>query len=590
MRKVLLIATLVAVIVAAEKAAAYEFRFEGGSDACLLYPVNWRALAMYVGENRIDIRRTGVGLDRLRAKSDAISGTVSNESATVVVRRDGGNDRYCFQDGKLVAFGRDKGDVRDREARQIKASFSRKIDLDDRHDRIWRRPDRSQYAWNFWRNSGRLRLWFASPNEAGALLTLAALICVGLALRTRALRRVLFAGGALAFLAAVVATGSRGSVLAFGAGFTAMSICRFPAQMGNRKAVLSVILAFLSIAVAFLAVGRLRHVNGATMVKASDRIRIEMWTAVPKMMNAAPLGWWKHPGYCYCSWFQPVHQRKVVRHLLNTHFSVMVAGGYAISLVYLTSWIALLVGLFRTAWKTQRVTAVGQWVALGVAMCLSSVGLYNWEVWILPLATVLPFARNAFRSRRLLWRTLGCGAAASLVLLSAVFIWGRLAGREMSCPVRCVSGGVQVGVGPVKSAVVDDGWALSGDDAGVLGKELRQYMGCRGGAGSILLADSVDDIPPSVGNVVLAGCRCREYLDRLTSGRISRLPDRIWFISPDFSPAAVPETLVRENRVRLMIGQLAAEADGRYGQPPSWARTFPGVALYIPCWKDCIGL
>lgn len=592
MKRLIALTGLVLAFGGASAAAAADLRFNEvtneESSVSFLYPVNADWHVFYLNGRKFYLRRTG---ERLSQRSRQVAGAVSGGQGWVSLRCKGRSesDRFDFRQGRLVAFTHEGKRLSDSDLETAKAWLEQPVDLSAVHATLWTPPDLSDAGSDFW-GEGRFRLWFSNPNEAGALLALAALLFLSLVIKSRGIWRVHGLTFTVLTLFCVWSTGSRGALLAFAFGAFVMVACHVAPRLNSRRLVLLAAVFLAVSAAAVLLAGRMRHVRGGVVVDRSTSVRLEVWSAVPQMMNSAPWGWWSAPGHCYCDWFQPLNRSKLVKLLLNGHLTVMVCGGYAVSFLYLFLWLFLLAAVTNRAKEDGRIVAAGQWSALAAAMCFSPVGIVHWEVWVLPVLTTIPRAGALLRDRRFLRKAFGWCAVGAAAVLACIAAGGAVSARlDGSASQVCRSGGaVKVGTGPVRTAVVDDGLVLAGGYYGVLGKELRRHVAKGRTNGSLLLAQNLDDVPPEVGNLVLAGTRCADYLDRLARGLPVPSAARIWFLSPPFAPSAVPDSL--RGVCRIVIGALAAEFGGGYDDPPDWVDVVPGAALYVPDWKERVGL
>ena len=159
-----------------------------------------------------------------------------------------------------------------------------------------------------WKRSGRFRWPFPNPNENGCLYASLALLSCFLFFVRRRWLKVLGGGLFLASCIALIATASRGSILALGVGLVPVMALKAKTLFRAKSAW---ILAALVVAAAagwfFTHDSRLftRGFKGSSTW--SNDIRIDMWRAAPKMMAEAPGGWnFAHVGRAYMDWYQPL--------------------------------------------------------------------------------------------------------------------------------------------------------------------------------------------------------------------------------------------------------------------------------------------
>lgn len=573
-------------------AGAYEVRFDDGAcEACWLAPASSRIHLFCLDGQRVFLNRGRKHPNRLKLARTRIRGRLLEDGeATVSIPRARGRDRYEFKDGRLVAFVRKGGDPA--EIAAVKNQLGAEVPAETRRAWMWRRVDYGRDAHKFWKGSGRLRLWFHNPNEAGALLALLALLTFGGVLRFGGIWRFHMTTLTAMLFLALLATGSRGSLLAFATGLLVMVVCACGRRMSVRRlAGLGAILLVVALAVG-LAFGGTRAVRGLGSLKGqSGRTRLEVWSAVPRMMVCAPTGWWRMPGRCYGAWFQDVNWDKEIEYLLNTHFTVMVFGGFPVALPYVLLWLFLLFSTMREAWTEGRTVAAGQLSALAVAMTFNPVGLSGRELLAVPALTLVPHLWRVVRRRSLrLSHVAWCFALAVLAVLMLAGAGLALEFRERIPFLATPSGGgVLAGRGPVLGAIVSDEAVLSGGNRGALGKEIRQHLQNASTKGAILVTESFDDLPDRVGCLAVAGLRCREYLDRAAAGRRCPQADRVTFVSPPFPPDAIPSRLRRERNISVITGEIAAEAMDDFDESQPWVTVVPGAALYVPDWLHLSG-
>jgi hypothetical protein len=260
---------------------------------------------------------------------------------------------------------------------------------------------------------------FGNPNHAGAFFAMLAICMWGLQphLRSRFASRL--AGLlSLACVVAVLLTASRGAFLALMVGFIALWISsrsRDDARTFKHLVVLGV--SILALALLFGRMGsRLMDVNAS---EGSTNSRLTIMSAVPSMMRAAPQGWgFGNAANAYHNWFQAIDDHRLYKHLISSHATWLVEGGWGFRFFYIACWSAALAFSYRFP------------IAFGVLACFASVLFFNhvgwdWRVWVIPaivlVASVVvePSQKHKFRikvlSKLLL---LSCGVSGSLLLLA----------------------------------------------------------------------------------------------------------------------------------------------------------------------------
>ena len=577
-------------------AQAYEFRFNEGTNCqyqgCWAAPSSLNVFRVCLNGTFFFLRREGGVVLKAFPSSGNVEGSLSNSVLTIRVPEGGLKGVYQFRDGLLQsfsAFGRD--DPKKTEA--VRRRLSRRLPLAERWRSFWVSAARGRDGRNFWRDGGhRLKLWFENPNEAGALMALVALFAFAGVLAMGGCCKVpcLLATALAVFV--LVETGSRGGMLAFLLGAGAMVLCEFKWRL-PRKALALAVPAFAGAAlVLYLLCAQTRIIGQMLALDEGNLIRLHVWTSVPRMMICAPFGWWMPTGHCYCDWFQPVMDFKPLRYLISSHLSILVYGGYVVAFAYAFLWISILRSTFRAAWRNGHALAFGLWLALAAAMFFSPIGLYHYELWVLPGVMLAIHVFRLIRERDLRILSVGWNALASAVLVAGLLLAGLVCERHADDPflVRRVTGGVKVGHGEVSTWIVNDEQALTGGVVGEFGKELRTYARNHPDMSTVLVVDSLDDLPATVEKLVLTGSSCKDYLSRKRKG--FRIPEavEVYYVSPTVPSAAVRDERCSKGQTRVIIGSVlwnAIQTDLKLPPRPS---AIPGAATYIPNWPNHVGL
>lgn len=569
-------------------ATAREMRFnEGTNDTCEIAwtaPLNARMQLVDLGNQLFALSRRGT---ELRAPNT--EGTLTDGVLTLNAELDGQRVSCRFEQGRLKAIQSPDG---------VSSRW-----WDDLHERLICRidPDRmlARYRWRmvrngrtrYWDKSGRLRLWFVNPNQAGALLMLVALLMLGVAMTSRGgLSRAAAAVLTLAAFGGVLMTGSRGAIVAFAVGAVAMAVCRWRER--GRGLLQYGLIAVLAIGAICLLFGRMRCVSHLLAVDEGNSMRLDIWLAAPRMMLAAPWGWWSNVGFCYCEWFQDLGYDLMFDTLNNAHLTIMVRGGYLLSAVYVFLWVNLLRSLSGVACRHGRVVAVGQWTGLAVAMWFSAVGLVGPSIWTIPVvAAIVHFRRAAWK---VLFRPRGVvfSAFVAVTTIGLMAALGWFADRDIpeSCRIRKFDGGVRLGEGDARAVVVDDGHVLSGGFTGAMGKELREYVEKVPSTGSVVVVGALDAVPARVEKLVLTGCACSEFVRRYRNGEPVPEAKRLYFVSPDLTSYEIPSALTDYCGLEVIVGEFVVSTWERIAFVPSWLTIVPSAAQYIPDWAKRIGL
>ena len=444
-----------------------------------------------------------------------------------------------------------------------------------------------------WKRSGRFRWPFPNPNENGCLYASLALLSCFLFFVRRRWLKVLGGGLFLASCIALIATASRGSILALGVGLVPVMALKAKTLFRAKSAW---ILAALVVAAAagwfFTHDSRLftRGFKGSSTW--SNDIRIDMWRAAPKMMAEAPGGWnFAHVGRAYMDWYQPLEIVAMPGSLMNEHLTRLVGHGWAGRYGYLFAWFAGLGLLLLVAWRTKNAVALGMWLMFAVAGWFNPV-FARTSLWYAPWASVgICLFWRPWRGLRPLWLAGVAGGAALAAAVACVAIY--LAGSGSSprgYPVRADGHRVFVkGMNP-SVWIVDDCKALGGYLAC---KEIRGWYAARPKTTSLGYVRDVKDLPDGVHRLVLAGQAGDDWLRIVSSSPDARknLPKEVVFITPPFPPSALPQGLLASCKVTFAVGEFVAQYDSEYDKPPPWVRIVPGMELYLPGWMElAVGL
>lgn len=269
-------------------------------------------------------------------------------------------------------------------------------------------------------DTARLRFWMDNPNETGAflaLLTLGLLAvpcvwwrfvlqasgrngkalvpnwCAFVSIRGSnpigSLVTFLSLGAALALTLPLAVTQSRGALAALGAGAVSLAF-------GWRKAPglrwLPISLLLFASAAFLIGPGGPRVASAATGNDRSILSRVEVYSAVPRMAAAAPLGWGLgQGGQAYSDWFQPTHQRHTFKHLLGTHATLLVEVGWVPAVL-----AAALCGMALSACFWGNHAALPDWSHVAGAMLVTFLiaGVFN-HVALEPMVCALGILPSA---------------------------------------------------------------------------------------------------------------------------------------------------------------------------------------------------
>ena len=448
-----------------------------------------------------------------------------------------------------------------------------------------------------WARSGRLRWPFENPNDNGFLyLSIALLSTVLFFLRRRVFKIV---GGVCfaAASAALVATASRGSFLAFAFGLLPAVVLNFK-RLVRSKTVWILVGAVLLVA----SVWVIRHpsifIRGFDKkTRWSNETRIEMWMTAPQMIAEAPDGWdglrvnSKYMvGRAYTDWYDKLSQISLSGSLVNDHLTRLVGYGKIGRFTYLFVWFGLLAIMIYTAVRTKRAVSLGVFVALAVAGWFNAVLMNTW-LWCVPaVALTLFLVGRPWRVWRL--RTVGLLVAGAAVLAACTLVGLVWLGRDMvkrPYPIYVANGQVRVKGDAPDIWIVDDGKALGGV---MSGRDIRRYYLAYPSTPAVGYVRHVEDLPrKKVMRLVLAGDMGRLWVEWLQKNAekgedVSQLiPEELVFLTPSFLPSDLPEGILKACKVRYVIGEFVARYhEEEFANPPAWVTVVPGMELYIENW------
>ena len=452
---------------------------------------------------------------------------------------------------------------------------------------------------DIWRNTGRLRLWFVNPNRAGLFFAELGLLALGmLVFRRRSLKIAGLVAAVVSFFF-LMQTGSRGGVLAFLAGGGVLILFRvrhFLARAGRRAWTIVAIVSLIGLFIFFAGAPRVTHDLLSTR-EGGNRIRLQVLSAVPRMMVDAPQGWgWyadglaKGAGKAYVDWYQPMKNLQLMLTLVSDHLTQLVNRGWWGRFGYLVGWFALLALLVGGCCRGVSPMPLALWTAFLVATGLNRV-IEAWMLWILPVGVTLAAVPALWRARGWRWLSLALSVAvvaAGTTLLAFSTLGSRpLEKREL--PIRADQRRVFVKCeGAPDRWIVDDGAVLGG---GLTANEIRYFYRQNKNAQGLGYVRNVFDLPDDVHKVVLAGYAGWEFLMGLNEGKFPatfNVPEEILFISPPFPPRAIPELLLKNAKIMIVTGEFMAAFFEEYRNPPDWVTVVPGTELYIPGWMNLV--
>lgn len=568
---------------------AYEFTFDGstGCEYPSFYftPLNYRFYAVDIMGTRCGILLEQKKPNTYESKDHRFKGTYSNEVAVIEMQDSRATSIGVFRKGRLTNFKRadvhqlwalDRKSLSTHAPRKALQKLFKKRDVLVNSGKRW------------WKKSGRWRLWFDNPNEAGALFAVVFALLLGLFVAMCHRLRYVLLVGALSCLFGIVKTGSRGSLVAALLAALLMAVIHYKGEIFRRKKIV-----FVIVGISILSLAGLLSIGAIRMPRMNKNMhyRLEGWASGPRLMVLAPTGWWRSTGYCYCDWLQDQKDDYMLRWLVNSHLSVMAHVGWALSFAYILAWVSLLGLMFRQAWRTGKVAVLGVWMTLLVSMWFSTIGVSP-SFWVVPVLTLIPILGTCFRKRDIKLKQFVYYLPISTIVLAAFLTVGYLLEKHSTNPflVRREKGKVSVGAGDRVIHVVEDGFALTGGYPGALGKEIREFSISGNQNRQVVVVDSIKDLPKQMERLVLAGECCEEYIRLYKTDGNCPKAQKLILVSPTCAPSELPDSLRLESDVSWVIGEFAAEILDGYDQAPQWVEKVSGCSLYIPKWLDRAGL
>lgn len=315
-----------------------------------------------------------------------------------------------------------------------------------------------------------------------------------------------------------------------------------------------------------------------------------VWRTVPQMIHDAPFGWGprlRDVGMAYTKWYATNAPTRVWYTLVNDHLTILAAGGWIGSGLYLMLWFGGVFLLIAFAWRGGSPVPAALWTSLGVS------AFFN-VVLLVPLLQILAFASLAvlafdrrWLARRCWLVPVGAGALCTVAVLAVLGWMG--SGFRSAPSLRADGKAVRVNGDDPRVWVVDDGEVL-GSIAATW--EMRQFYRIRPTAAAVGYLMKLDDARtcPSVRRLVLAGKRAEEFVRRFAEGdRTLRVPSEVVFVAPPFAPSAVPVDLMARTRVAFVYGEFHARYFPELAQPRQGVTVVRGAEQYIPAWmRFCV--
>lgn len=412
----------------------------------------------------------------------------------------------------------------------------------------------------FFEDMSRWQLWFDNPNKAATFLVEISVIGLILGTSKRLWKSVV---GLILFLvssAALVYTFSRGGFVAW-VMLSVFLLWKHIREHGCGLRFSMIFMAMILVVATSLSVGLSRRMmHGVSGSDMSVNNRIEVWSAAPKMLWDAPLGWgFGNSGKAYVDWYQPLHRDEQYRTLVNSHLTWMVETGWLGSFAWVLGWSVLLFGAYKIGCDSGSWMCFAEWLCLFITGAISSVMECPW-LWIIP---VTAFLLEVKKGPKVFWGyltsafSLGTVLALLVVVLTLGCAWLSERRVFVSKKGKVVSSN---GIGSV-CWVVSDELALGGVH---FPRVLRSAK-----AESVLvpfnIVQDASFIPSEAEFVMFCG-------DAEAKGRKGR-QQTIW-LSPSSAEGITAEDVV-------ITGEFSAFTEAVCGAK---VVVVPGVSDFIPTW------
>jgi hypothetical protein len=390
--------------------------------------------------------------------------------------------------------------------------------------------------------------------------------------------------GSLALGIALLFTGSRGGVVAAGAGLAAIFVFARPVSVASvcRPKLFGIAVVFLVwFLVALFLPQTERFSPTHTVGDASVWNRWLIWKNVPAMLAAAPDGWGiGNSGKVFMTWYQPAENFEVYRTLVNSHATWLVEFGWAGRLLYLAGWGFALSFAWPAGAGGSRLSPV-PFAALVVFACASffSSVAEEWVLWCpvvfaLLCVVVLRLANKQWSPAKALFlRTI------FLPALLVLFVGVCHVGNLVSIGAMDVGRVVRFHGGAGETTV------LFGKDAKEDVRSLRAAWFSQKNPCSILWTGEAEKaVVAENGTFVLCG-----KWDAETMRTPAAKAGKIILFSPSFLPEELPPREGRE--VIVYFGEfftLSNRALCAAWKAAAQCRIIPASADYIENWTELI--
>lgn len=427
----------------------------------------------------------------------------------------------------------------------------------------------------------RLRLWFVNPNSAGFLFTELVLIAFAVFLRLRKGWKVIPALIGIAAFAGLMATASRGALLALLVGLGVLSAPYFRVLKKPRVLAFSVVGLLIFVGIIFFS-GQLGRLAGTfTSIDGGNLLRLRVAKASLQMFADAPWGWQggEVPARnAALNWYLFGDSQAIRTHLLT-----LTELGWGGGCCWLFGWFFSLCVGFRLV-RRGRLLPLAVMLAFFVAGCLNPV-YTEVSLWILPIAVWVWSLKDELSAGRSLIKCGYIAAISAVAAVVALVLIGWTYPRETSVQIRSSGKAAVINGADPKVWLVEDAKALGG--SGFPGREILSYYVLNPESPALAYVYEVQDLPDEVDKLVLVGRAAAEFLAAAReTGSLPCRAKRYLFLSPTAGPADLEAVapLFEGSEYGWVTGYFAALRDEAYRVHRPWVTVVAGCELYLWNW------
>jgi len=321
----------------------------------------------------------------------------------------------------------------------------------------------------------------------------------------------------------------------------------------------------------------------ATEGDGSNRVRLELLSAAPRMFSAAFGGWGSGAsGREYVDWYQE-KDTFVCDDFVSSPITFAIEKGWVPTGILTFAWTLALVLLFVVSWRGKSAAGLGCVTVLAVSGVFNPTW-YRPSLYLLPILACAWSLRSGLELQRRGWFVVVTACLiVSVATVAVPAIWGRVAGGGAVPTVGRAGDVVHIGGEHSTVLIVDDDYVLCGGFWWKTGKSIRRWISQHPGV-AVAYERGLRKIPEGVTRLVLVGACGSEFLDSWKAGRRDFGSVReIIFLSPSFEIAEMPPEILDKYTVRGWRGEFLAQLDGTK-TANNWMTDVRGCDLYLPRW------